>query len=151
MSDEKPVQGLTRKDLFLGLIHSFQAAAMQQMGKVPSPFSGQVERDLEQARLSIDMLEMLEERTSGNLTGEESRFLKHVLTELRLNYVSEVEDESKAKGSQQTPPLAPSPQAPAPQAPQPQDTPTNPAEPAAPSSPAESAAPPSPAEPAGGL
>jgi hypothetical protein len=123
MSEEKPTQSLSRKDLFLGLIHSFQSAAMQQMGKVPSPFSGQVERDLEQARLSIDMLEMLEERTSGNLTGEESRFLKHVLTELRLNYVSELEDDSKAKGS----------------------------EPGSPSSPAEPGAPPSPAEPAGGI
>lgn len=87
---------LTRKEMFLGLIHSFQAAAMQQMGKMPSPFSQEIERDLPQARLSIDMLEMLEERTSGNLTGEEARFLKHVLTELRLNYVAEVEEDKKA-------------------------------------------------------
>ena len=86
---------LTRKEMFLGLIHSFQAAAMQQMGKMPSPFTNQIERDLPQARLSIDMLEMLEERTSGNLTGEEARFLKHVLTELRLNYVAEVEEDKK--------------------------------------------------------
>ena len=35
---------LTRKEMFLGLIHSFQAAAMQQMGKMPSPFSQQIER-----------------------------------------------------------------------------------------------------------
>jgi uncharacterized protein DUF1844 len=86
---------LTRKDMFLGLIHSFQAAAMQQMGKMPSPFTNEVERDLPQARLSIDMLEMLEERTAGNLTGEEARFLKHVLTELRLNYVAEIEEDRK--------------------------------------------------------
>ena len=94
MDETKPT-GLTRRDMFLGLIHSFQSAAMQQMGKVPSPFSGQIERDLEQARLSIDMLEMLEERTNGNLTGEEARFLKHVLTELRLNYVAEMDEEAK--------------------------------------------------------
>lgn len=87
---------LTRKEMFLGLIHSFQAAAMQQMGKMPSPFTNQIDRDLPQARLSIDMLEMLEERTQGNLTGEESRFLKHVLTELRLNYVAEIEEDRKS-------------------------------------------------------
>jgi uncharacterized protein DUF1844 len=87
---------LTRKEMFLGLIHSFQAAAMQQMGKMPSPFTNQIDRDLPQARLSIDMLEMLEERTQGNLTGEESRFLKHVLTELRLNYVAEIEEDKKS-------------------------------------------------------
>ncbi len=85
-----------RKELFLGLIHSFQAAAMQQMGKIMNPFTNEVERDLGQARLSIDMLEMLQERTSGNLTGEESRFLTHVLTELRLNYVAEVDEDRKA-------------------------------------------------------
>ena len=96
---------LTRKEMFLGLIHSFQAAAMQQMGKMPSPFSQQIERDLPQARLSIDMLEMLEERTSGNLTGEEARFLKHVLTELRLNYVAEIEEDKKtaAKAAEPSP------------------------------------------------
>ena len=89
-------ESLSRRDLFLGLIHSFQGAAMQQMGKVPNPFTNEIERDLAQARLSIDMLEMLEERTAGNLTGEETRFLKHVLTELRLNYVAEVEEDAKA-------------------------------------------------------
>ena len=49
----------------------------------------------EVARLSIDMLEMLQERTSGNLTGEEARFLTHVLTELRLNYVAELDEDKK--------------------------------------------------------
>ena len=103
-ADEAP-KGLSRKEMFLGLIHSFQAAAMQQMGKMPSPFSKEIERDLPQARLSIDMLEMLEERTSGNLTGEEARFLKHVLTELRLNYVAEVEEDKKtaAKAAEPSP------------------------------------------------
>lgn len=88
----------TRKDLFLGLVHSFQAAAMQQMGKTLNPFTEKMERDLRQARLSIDMLEMLQERTSGNLTGEESRFLTHVLTELRLNYVAEMDEDRKNAG-----------------------------------------------------
>ncbi|HET7497837.1 MAG TPA: DUF1844 domain-containing protein [Candidatus Eisenbacteria bacterium] len=85
----------SRKDLFLGLVHSFQAAAMQQMGKIMNPFTEKMERDLKQARLSIDMLEMLQERTSGNLTGEEARFLTHVLTELRLNYVAELDEDKK--------------------------------------------------------
>ncbi|MGE5176885.1 MAG: DUF1844 domain-containing protein [Hyphomicrobiales bacterium] len=94
----EPAQTPSQKDLFLGLVHSFQAAAMQQMGKTVNPFTEKVERDLAQARLSIDMLEMLQERTSGNLTGEESRFLSHVLTELRLNYVAEIEEDKKAAG-----------------------------------------------------
>ena len=95
-----------RKDLFLGLVHSFQAAAMQQMGKIMNPFTQQVERDMKQAQLSIDMLEMLQERTSGNLTGEESRFLTHVLTELRLNYVAEVDEDRKAAAKPEAPAAA---------------------------------------------
>jgi len=93
----------SRKELFLGLVHSFQAAAMQQMGKIMNPFTQEVERDMKQARLSIDMLEMLQERTSGNLTGEEPRFLAHVLTELRLNYVAEVDEDRKAAAKQEAP------------------------------------------------
>jgi hypothetical protein len=50
---------------------------------------------LPQAQLSIDMLIMLQERTSGNLTPEESRFLAHVLRELQLNYVMELEEDKK--------------------------------------------------------
>lgn len=88
-------EALTQKELFLGLIHSFQSAAMQQMGKLMNPFTQQIERDLPQAQLSIDMLVMLQERTSGNLTPEESRFLAHVLRELQLNYVMELEEEKK--------------------------------------------------------
>lgn len=95
MTAEQAESTPSRKDLFLGLVHSFQAAAMQQMGKIMNPFTEKMERDLRQARLSIDMLEMLQERTSGNLTGEESRFLTHVLTELRLNYVAEVDEDTK--------------------------------------------------------
>ncbi|HKW51178.1 MAG TPA: DUF1844 domain-containing protein [Candidatus Eisenbacteria bacterium] len=105
--EQGPGQSLSAKDLFLGLIHSFQAAAMQQMGKVPNPYTQKIERDLPQAKLSIDVLEMLQTRTSGNLVGEEARFLQHVLTELRLNYVAELEDDKKGKSG--PPPAAGTP------------------------------------------
>ncbi|MEK7348180.1 MAG: DUF1844 domain-containing protein [Candidatus Eisenbacteria bacterium] len=88
---------MSNRDLFLGLVHSFQAAAMQQMGKTANPFTQEIERDLPQAQLSIDMLRMLEERTKGNLTSEESRFLAHVLRELQLNYVMEMDEEKKRR------------------------------------------------------
>ena len=104
---EHPETTPSRKDLFLGLVHSFQAAAMQQMGKIMNPFTEKMERDLKQARLSIDMIEMLQERTSGNLTGEESRFLTHVLTELRLNYVAEVDEDRKQAAATPSPEAAP--------------------------------------------
>jgi len=95
---ERPTEEgkLQERDLFLGLIQSFQAAAMQQMGKVMNPFTEKIERDMGHAQMSIEMLEMLRTRTQGNLTGQEARFLNHVLTELRLNYVAEMEKDKTA-------------------------------------------------------
>ncbi len=81
---------------FMQLVMSFQAAAWQQLGKVASPFSGKVERDLAMAKNTIDMLGMIQEKTQGNLTDDEKNMLEHALYELRLNYV----DESKKGDSQ---------------------------------------------------
>lgn len=94
---------MSDRDLFLGLIHSFQGAAMQQMGKTVNPFTQEIERDMPQAQLSIDMLRMLEGRTKGNLTTEESRFLAHVLRELQMNFVMEVNEDKKRGAAGETP------------------------------------------------
>ena len=75
--------------LFTQLVLSFQAAAWQQMGKVASVISGKVERNLEMAKHSIDMLAMLEEKTKGNLNEDESKYIAHVLYELRMNFLDE--------------------------------------------------------------
>jgi len=57
------------------------------MGKIANPISGDVEVSLEGARDAIEMLDMLRRRTVGNLNRDESRFLEHVLYQLRMNYV----------------------------------------------------------------
>ena len=88
--------------LFSQLILSFQASAMQQLGKILNPFTHKIERNLSQAKMSIDMLAMIEEKTRGNLSDEESRLLDKALFELRLNYVDEVDKERK-KAEQQKP------------------------------------------------
>ncbi|MFH2049108.1 MAG: DUF1844 domain-containing protein [bacterium] len=75
--------------MFSQLVISLQMGAMQQMGKIASPITGKVERDLQMAKASIDMLSMLEAKTKGNLSDEESKLLKHVLYELRMNFVDE--------------------------------------------------------------
>src|SRR5512135_3040261 len=75
--------------LFLQLVAMFQYAAMQQMGKFANPVTGKVERDLAQARMSIDMIEMLQNRTQSGRSAREGEFLDKVLFELRMNYVDE--------------------------------------------------------------
>jgi hypothetical protein len=91
MNEEK------NSSMFLSLIFTFQAAAMQQMGKIKNPLSDKIEKNLDQAQLSIDMLDMIENKTRGNLTDEENKLLKNVLQELKLNYVDEVSKENKSE------------------------------------------------------
>ncbi|MBI5267380.1 MAG: DUF1844 domain-containing protein [candidate division Zixibacteria bacterium] len=83
---------------FIQLTLSLQAGAMVQMGKIASPVTGKIERDLTQARATIDLLEMLHRKTKGNLSGDEQTLLDRILYELRLNYVDEA-----AKGGEDTP------------------------------------------------
>lgn len=87
---------------FITLIFSLSTATMQQLGKIPSPLSGKIERNLEQAKLTIDMLEMLKEKTKGNLTPREDRLLSNSLADLQLNYVDEVNKSSPASDTEET-------------------------------------------------
>ncbi|NOY78742.1 MAG: DUF1844 domain-containing protein [Calditrichaeota bacterium] len=81
--------------LFLQLIMTFETAAWQQMGKIKNPLTDKIERDLNQAQLSIDMLDMIKAKTQGNLTENEIRVLDRTLSELKLNFVDELEKERK--------------------------------------------------------
>ena len=74
---------------FLQLVLSLQMGTMHHLGKTASPVSGKIERNLELAKHSIQMLEMLHKKTQNNLTDEERKILDGVLYELRLNYVDE--------------------------------------------------------------
>lgn len=75
--------------LFHNLIAMFATLALQQLGKLVNPLTGEVERDLRQARITIDMLEMIRAKTAGNLMDEERRHLDTVLMELHMNWVDE--------------------------------------------------------------
>ncbi len=75
--------------MFTQLVALFNTAAMQQMGKLKNPLTDALERNLDAARNSIEILEMIREKTKGNLSGEESRLLEQVIQGLKLNYVDE--------------------------------------------------------------
>ena len=71
------------------LVSTFEMAAMQAMGKLPNPMTGKIQRELEQAQFSIDVLDMIKERSKGNLNEFESRYLENALGQLKLNFVDE--------------------------------------------------------------
>ena len=75
--------------LFVQLVMMFHTLTMHQLGKIKNPMTDKIERDLTAAQGSIDMLDMLKERTKGNLPPDEERFMTEMLKELRLNYVDE--------------------------------------------------------------
>ena len=70
------------------LISMFATEALMAMGQIPHPVSGQHEAYLPQAKHLIDLLQVLEDKTKGNRTAEESQMLEQVLHELRLAYVA---------------------------------------------------------------
>ena len=95
---EKYSQEEINEAYFTQLVFTFQATAMQQMGKIVNPLTDKVEKDMVQAKHSIDIVSMLEQKTKGNLNEREKKLVERVLFELRMNYVDEmkvVEEEEK--------------------------------------------------------
>ena len=82
MSDDKQ-----NREMFQGLVISLASAVMQHLGKTLSPLTNKIEKNLPAAQATIDMLDMLEAKTQGNLSEPEAKLLKSVLGELKLNYV----------------------------------------------------------------
>lgn len=72
---------------FLSFVFSLGSSVLMYLGDAPNPETGQVEKNLAMARETIDVLAMLQEKTKGNLTPEEDRFLGSLLYDLRLRFV----------------------------------------------------------------
>lgn len=72
---------------FLTFIMSLANTAILQMGLAPAPEGQPVAKDLTGAKQLIDIIGILEEKTKGNLTEEESKILTDTLFQLRMAYV----------------------------------------------------------------
>lgn len=83
---------------FLELVLSAAAGALQalELG-VPDKKGKKEKPNLGLARYSIDMLELLELKTKGNLEAEEERFLQEMLHQLRLRYVEAAKQSKDVK------------------------------------------------------
>ena len=58
------------------------------LGETPNPYTKEKEEDIESVRHIIDLLSMIELKTKGNLSNEESQLLESVLYELRMKFMS---------------------------------------------------------------
>ena len=73
---------------FATFIFSLGTSALVCLGELPDPNSNQLCPNLPLAKQTIDILGMLEQKTKGNLDGQEENLLGTLLYELRLKYVS---------------------------------------------------------------
>jgi hypothetical protein len=69
-------------------VSTLATQALMFLGQMPNPLTGKAEVHLEEAKHFIDTLQMLQEKTKGNLSPNESQMLEQVLHELRLAYVT---------------------------------------------------------------
>jgi hypothetical protein len=74
--------------LFMQLLYMFHTSAIQGLGKMADP-TGKISRNLEYVSQTIDLMEMLKDKTKGNIGTDIEKALNGMLSELRLNYVDE--------------------------------------------------------------
>ena len=104
---------MTQRFIEFVMMHAQNAALF--LGQIPNPKTGEPEVNLDLARMFIDQLEMIQEKTRGNLTNEETMVLRNTLSNLQMAFV-------EASGAARPQSAAPAPQ-PAPS--QPTEKPTS--------------------------
>jgi len=84
---------------FLGFVMMQAQQISLFLGQIPHPQTGETHKNLEAAKIFIDQLEMIREKTRGNLSEEESGILKNVLSDLQMAYVQASNETQTPAGS----------------------------------------------------
>ncbi len=79
------------------------------LGQIPNPQTGQAEVNLEVARMFIDQLVMIQEKTRGNLTTDESTVLRNALASLQMAFVEASQGGHSPGAAAPSPEAAPEP------------------------------------------
>jgi len=91
-AEEQPLPEIN----FLTYLSSLVFQAMIFLGEIPHPLTNEIEKNLAQAKMIIDTLAMLKEKTAGNLTAQESDMLSNGLYELQMKYVEVIQKEGQS-------------------------------------------------------
>ena len=95
---------LSQRFIEFVMMHAQNAALF--LGQIPNPKTGEGEVNLELAKMFIDQLAMIQEKTRGNLTNEEATVLRNTLSNLQMIYV-EVSQGAPKGGPQPSSPKPP--------------------------------------------
>ena len=105
---------MTQRFIEFVMMHAQNAALF--LGQIPNPKTGEPEINLDLARMFIDQLEMIQEKTRGNLTNEEAMVLRNAVSNLQMAFV-EVSGGARpesARGGEGAPDTAAQPEPPPP-------------------------------------
>ena len=72
---------------FSSFLLSLSSSVLLHLGEIADPQSGEKKKDLVLAKQSIDIINLLKDKTKGNLTQEEEKLLEHLLYDLRMRFV----------------------------------------------------------------
>src|SRR6185312_4829671 len=86
---------LSQRFIEFVMMHAQNAALF--LGQIPNPKTGEGEVNLELAKMFIDQLDMIQEKTRGNLTSEESTVLRNALSNLQMAYVEVAQSHGEAR------------------------------------------------------
>ncbi len=75
---------------FTTLLISLNNSALYHLGELASPETGEKARDMVLAKHTIDTLRLLQDKTKGNLNGQEGELLENILYDLRMRYLQAV-------------------------------------------------------------
>ena len=92
---------LTQRFIEFVMMHAQNAALF--LGQIPNPKTGQGEINLDLARMFIDQLEMIQEKTRSNLTNEEAMVLRNTLSNLQMAYVELAGESGKGRSESAAP------------------------------------------------
>jgi uncharacterized protein DUF1844 len=123
---------LTQRFIEFVMMHAQNAALF--LGQIPNPKTGEGEVNLELAKMFIDQLAMIQEKTRGNLTNEEANVLRNAVSNLQMAFVEVARLQPGGGGHA----AEAEPQAGAPEASGPAESTATPPESAAPTGEAES-------------
>ena len=77
------------QQLFMYLVGKFQSSAWIALGKMKNPMTDKIEKNLDQASYYIDLLDMLQSKTKGNVSEYEEQMLINTVSELKMNFIDE--------------------------------------------------------------
>ncbi len=80
--------------IFMQFVMGLSQSGMMQLGKIMNPMTQKIEKDINAAGATIDMLCMLREKTKGNLSKYEEDILANSISSLQMNYIDEQKAES---------------------------------------------------------